>query len=163
MTGWAQRPLAVCTIRGTYRNKAGTESPAVGGIYLESSGAPAKLWSALVLCLPAPFLPATDRPANTAVCRGWPRFPGNGGSPDSDMQLCAGNGSRLSCYAFIISFTMKYLLTNCEQGLALLMEGAAWENKSWRLRTSLLFNPNKEKLHWEEKFINPSHLFYEFI
>lgn len=64
-------------------------------------------------------------------CRpqGVTRFPGNGCSPDSDMQLCAGNGSRLSCYAFIISFTVKYLLTNCEQGPALLMEGAAWENK----------------------------------
>lgn len=52
MSGSAQRPLTTCTIRETYWNKAGTESPAVGGIYLENSRALAKLWSVLVRCLP---------------------------------------------------------------------------------------------------------------
>lgn len=38
MNGLAQRPLAVCTIRETYWNKAGTESPAVGGFIWRAAG-----------------------------------------------------------------------------------------------------------------------------
>lgn len=38
MNGSAQRPLAVCTIRETYWNKAGTESPAVGGFIWRAAG-----------------------------------------------------------------------------------------------------------------------------
>lgn len=45
VSGWAQRPLAVCTIRKTYPNKAGTEKPAVGELegYVKNSGALAEL------------------------------------------------------------------------------------------------------------------------
>lgn len=38
MNGSAQRPLALCTIRETYWNKAGTESPAVGGFIWRAAG-----------------------------------------------------------------------------------------------------------------------------
>lgn len=64
--------------------------PSGGGIYLESSRALAKLWSALVLYLPFLFLPTTDWPVNTATHRGWPWYPGNRAKPDSNSQLARG-------------------------------------------------------------------------
>lgn len=83
--------------------------PSGGRIYLESSRALAKLWSALVLYLPFLFLPITDWPMNTAAHRGWPWYPGNRAKPDSSSQLCAGRRGPLSHCSLIISFTMKYL------------------------------------------------------
>lgn len=61
--------------------------PSGGGIYLESSRALAKLWSALVLCLPILFLQTMDWPVNAADHRRWPWYPGY--KPASKCQLCA--------------------------------------------------------------------------
>lgn len=83
--------------------------PSGGGIYLESSRALAKLWSALVLYLPFCLSP-NHRLANehcrprgvTLVSRqqgqAWLQLP----------VVCRQEGPSLFHYALIISFTMKY-------------------------------------------------------
>lgn len=116
--------------------------PGGGGIYLESSRALAKLWSALVLRLPFLCLPTTDWPMNTAAHRGWPWCLGNRAEPDSNSRFAGRQDGPLFHHAHY--FKMKCLYGQwC-------MENGKQEAGSSTLDPGLLvFETNQRKsLQW---------------